>query len=216
MDDLAGYACEIITSEQVDHILLTEIRSFVTAQQQQHPLHPAVRNMTEDDSAGLVYNIKNRTRWTSTQGSIAILRYRSSIIGISCAEHGELHPALGIGGIRCWLDTKHRSQQLMSRYLLEANLQWNRSFHKMGMLMTFNDYNKWLYHAITRVNQGRRAAGISKVWSNWWQDTISLPHPLIVRSTPQWCVAKPITPGLDLDTALKEIQTRYHAHISTF
>jgi hypothetical protein len=185
-----------VSSDNITETVLNELIGFVAEQAARHPNHPALSNMGSSPPAGMLHNITSRSRWTSDVGEIAILRADGNIVGVSCVETCEMHQRLSIGGIRCWLDDRHRTDQLMSKYLLSSNLKWTKEKGLLGMMLTFNHYNKWIYNGISRAAIGK-PAGIGTIWSRWWDDCIPLPFPIVVRYTMQWCVIKPLSTGLE-------------------
>lgn len=187
------------TSDLIDDDLFRDLELFLVRQVEQNPNVPACDNMLWKDNAGLLDNIKHKKRWTKGTGQISILKKDSAIIGISCVELSDIKE-LSIGGIRFWIDTNHRSKNVETTYLLADNLQWSVNSKMSGMLLTFNDYNKWIYDSIKRMTHGK-AAGFSKIWSSWWKDCIVLDKQMLIRYTKQWCVIKPI--DLNLCLSLK-------------
>jgi hypothetical protein len=199
-----GYQMQFLHSDTNDQNIIDELERFVARQQDSHADHPAIANMLGSTPQGFLYLVRNQQRWRKDQGQIGILRHQKLIIGVSCVEHGNLHQSLSIGGVRCWLDRQHRSKNLMSRFLLDSNIQWSQQHGKIGMLLTFNDYNKWIYTAALRPQHGR-AAGISSVWSNWWKDIMVIKNPLMVRNVPQWCVCKPISMPSEVTPVIEKL-----------
>lgn len=185
------YICTSLPGEEIDDRLLSELDEFVCNQSKIHSDHPAMLNMGHREPQGFLYNLRNQIRWSNDDGEVAILRKNGKIIGVSCVENGEISNDISIGGIRCWLDSSNRSDSLMSRYLLSSNLSWSVSRNKVGMMLSFNDYNKWIYDGVKRITSGK-AAGLSKVWSDWWKDCVVLPQQINIRYTKQWCVIKPV------------------------
>jgi hypothetical protein len=156
----------------------------------QYPEHPAVGNMGWAKNSGLLWCIDNQSRWRQDQGEIAILLDDKELIcGVSCVEHSVLANA-SIGGIRTWLNEQHRDKNAMSRYLLASNLTWSQTQHKQGMILSFNDYNKWIWIGVKRKSQGK-AAGMGTLWSDWWNDCRIIDKQLRIRGVDQWCVVKP-------------------------
>lgn len=186
---IKNYTSDTIMSSQFE-----ELSKFVLDQQHNSPKHPAMINMGNNNPAGLLFNIKNKLRWTSNNGNITVLKKSDKIIGISCVEKSETYKNLGIGGIRCWLDSKERTNHYVTEYLLSDNLLWCESHHLDGMLLTFNDYNKWIYDAIKRNINGKTIKFLN-IWSNWWDDCILIDSQLEIRYTLQWCVIKPLIKG---------------------
>lgn len=205
LHNLAEYSCSQTTCNSITNIDWVDLCNFVHAQSREHPDHPALSNMLLDTDAGFLHNINNNTRWTDSNGEIAILRFNTEIVGVSCVEISEFHPTLSIGGIRCWVDQRHRSSNQVSKYLLSANLQWSIDRNLSAMMLTFNNYNKIIYDAICRKSSGH-AVGFGKIWSNWWDDCIPILSPLSIRHTEQWCVVKPINID-DTQQLLSEIKS---------
>lgn len=191
MSSLNEYKCYTTTSDNIPHNVFSKLRSFVDQQSVQHYLHPATKNMQSNIQEGLLSNILRKDRWTSNLGEICILEYNDIVVGVSCVEHSDIHTELSTGGIRCWLDSAHRTSQLMSKFLLNSNLEWSILNNKQGMMLTFNDYNKIIYDTVKRINLGK-SSGFGKIWSDWWKDCIILDKQLDIRNTQQWCVIKPI------------------------
>lgn len=206
MDEYSDYSCDQTYSDMIPAELFDELRQFLFEQSRDHADHPALSNMLDDQPWGFLSLIGKKERWRSDQGEVSILRYKQRIVGVSCVEHGELHGDLSIGGIRCWLDSSHRTRNLMSIFLLDRNLEWSRRQGKLGMLLTFNQYNKWLYDAASRISRGR-AGGVGNVWSGWWKDTIPIDRPINVRNVRQWCLCKPIHDGTELRSAMNELES---------
>lgn len=184
------------TSNTISEIILSDLEKFIQKQEIEHSSHPALKNMGWEPYVGVLYNISNKLRWTSDIGSISILYNNSDIIGISCSEISENYPNFGIGGIRCWLDSSYRCDQLVSKYLLNDNLNWCINKKLKGMILTFNDYNKWIYDAITRKTN-KKTIKLANVWSNWWNDCIIINQQINIRNVNQWCVIKPIDKDLN-------------------
>jgi hypothetical protein len=152
---------------------------------------PAMVNMGYDLPAGLGHLVTNRSRWTRDTGRIDLLLDSGRIVGVSAVETSSLSSAFGNGGNRCWLLPKYRVHNEITKYLLASNLQWCTEQQHAGMILTFNDYNKWIYTTIKKRTTGQ-AGALGPVWSNWWNDCIPFEHQLNVFSTPQWAVVKPI------------------------
>jgi hypothetical protein len=186
-----SYSCQRTASNLLSKSDWNDLCSFVDIQSSAHPQHPAVKNMGFDDNSGFLWNIKEKTRWSDNVGEIAILRYGRSVVGVSCVEDSNLNEYLTIGGIRFWIDKRHRTKQQASNYLLRANLDWSRDRGARGMLLSFNDSNKIIYDTIEKKSAGL-AAGFGKIWSNWWNDCLVLPNRIEIRNVMQWCVIKPL------------------------
>jgi hypothetical protein len=171
---------------------------------------PAIVNMGHDAPAGLAYLVKNNVRWTKSLGEIALLHNDDTgmIVGVSGVEHSTLSGKLGSGGNRCWLLPEYRSHNEVTKYLLSANLKWCISNNKYGMLLTFNDYNKWIYNTIAKLSTGRGAA-LGNVWSNWWDDCIVLPRKITLFNTPQWAVVKSISSKEEVDLVIADIDNKF-------
>lgn len=171
---------------------------------------PALCNMGYDAPAGLMYIAQQRQRWFQGQGHIAFLYDQDQIVGVSCVEHSTLHIELGSGGNRCWLLNEYRSNNEVSKYLLASNLEWCKEKSKKGMLLSFNNYNKWIYNTIARISSGQ-GRPIGRVWSNWWDNCVILPRMIRLFNTPQWAVIKPVSNNyiVDLDEMVLEIDSKY-------
>jgi len=171
---------------------------------------PALPNMGYDYPAGLMYIAQKKLRWFQGQGHIAFLYDSDQIVGVSCVEHSTLHVELGSGGNRCWLLNEYRSNNEVSKHLLTANLEWCSQQSKKGMLLSFNNYNKWIYNTIVRISSGQ-SRPLSSVWSNWWNNCVVLPRMIRLFNTPQWAVIKPVSNNyiVELDEMVLEIDSKY-------
>lgn len=171
---------------------------------------PALDNMGNSEKGGLLYLAKNLKRWTNGEGQISFLIDRASgaIVGISAVEHSTLHESLGSGGNRCWLLPKYRMSNHVSNYLLAANLDWCKDQDKAGMILTFNDYNKWIYDTVVRITNGK-SAGIGTVWSNWWNDCLILPRKVRLHYTNQWAIIKPLSSKKVVDEIIIDIDKKF-------
>jgi hypothetical protein len=152
---------------------------------------PALENMGYDSPAGFCHLAKNNLRWTANTGQIDLLLDNGHLVGISAVETSLLSSVFGSGGNRCWLLPKYRSKNEITKYLLASNLQWCADQQHVGMILTFNNYNKWIYSTIKKRTQGQ-AGALGKVWSTWWNDCVPFEHQLNVFNTPQWAVVKPL------------------------
>jgi hypothetical protein len=152
---------------------------------------PAIANMGYDSPAGLGYIVNNQSRWLKDTGRIDLLFDNGRIVGISAVETSSLSSVFGSGGNRCWLLPKYRSANEITKYLLASNLQWCADQQHTGMILTFNNYNKWIYSTIKKRTQGH-AGALGTVWSTWWNDCVPFEHQLNVFNTPQWAVVKPL------------------------
>lgn len=152
---------------------------------------PAMVNMGYDFPAGLGYIVNNKSRWTRETGQIDLLLDSGRIVGVSAVETSSLSSVFGSGGNRCWLLPKYRVHNEITKYLLSSNLQWCQDHNHVGMILTFNDYNKWIYTTIKKRIRGQ-AGALGPVWSTWWNDCVPFERQLNVFNTPQWAVVKPI------------------------
>lgn len=152
---------------------------------------PAIANMGYSPPAGLGYIVNNQSRWTKDTGRIDLLLDNGRIVGISAVETSSLSSVFGSGGNRCWLLPKYRTKNEITKYLLTSNLQWCTEQHHVGMILTFNNYNKWIYNTIKKRSQGH-AGALGSVWSAWWNDCVPFERQLDVFNTPQWAVVKPL------------------------
>lgn len=184
------YSIETYNSDNITSYQLQKLGEFVHNQAVIAPDDLAIKNMLDDEN-GLLFNIKTKTRWTTELGEITILKINNDIIGISAVERTLLHKNISIGGIRCWLAEGHRTNQLVTTYLLNSNLCWSKNNNMWAMMLTFNSYNKTIYDGIKRKSL-KKSAGIGNIWSDWWNDCIIIDNPIIIRYTNQWCVLKPI------------------------
>jgi hypothetical protein len=152
---------------------------------------PAMVNMGYEFPAGLVHLVNNKLRWTEQTGRIDLLVDNERIVGVSAVETSSLSGAFGSGGNRCWLLPKYRVHNEITKYLLSSNLQWCQARNHVGMILTFNDYNKWIYTTIKKRVLGQ-AGALGSVWSNWWNDCVLFKRQLNIFNTPQWAVVKPL------------------------
>jgi hypothetical protein len=152
---------------------------------------PALANMGYESPAGLGYIVNKKSRWTKQTGRIDLLLDGGRIVGISAVETSSLSTVFGSGGNRCWLLPDYRVHNEITKYLLASNLQWCADHGHVGMILTFNDYNKWIYNTIKKRIKGL-AGALGPVWSTWWNDCVPFERQLNVFNTPQWAVVKPI------------------------
>jgi hypothetical protein len=177
-------------SDTIDPALYAKAVSFVQGIAADNPNSPAIVNMGLDSKSGLLWNISSKSRWTEEKGEIAfLLNETDDIVGVSCVERTS-QSMLAIGGIRTWVLKPYRGKNVISNMMLNSNLDWAVSKEMAGMLLTFNDYNRWIYDGIRRKVNGK-AAGMANIWSDWWNDCLVLDRPIKVRNVNQWCVVKP-------------------------
>jgi hypothetical protein len=157
----------------------------------------AVSNMGHNGPSGLVYLAHADRgpwrRWSENCGELAFLvdDVTEEIVGVSAVENSTLSPDLGSGGNRCWLLPEYRKNNEVTQYLLASNLNWCKKHNKKGMVLSFNDYNKWIYDTIAKRTTGKGSA-LGKVWSNWWNDCLLLPRQITLQNAKQWAVIKPL------------------------
>jgi len=170
----------------------------------------ALPNMGHDAPAGLMYIAQKNLRWQQGQGHIAFLYDSDQIVGVSCVEHSTLHVELGSGGNRCWLLKEYRLNHIVSKYLLSSNLNWCEQNGKKGMLLSFNNYNKWIYDSIAKISSGQ-GRPLGRVWSNWWNNCLVFPRMIRLFNTLQWAVIKPVTnnDNGDLNKIILEVDSKY-------
>ena len=169
---------------------------------------PALVNMGYEFPAGLGYLVNNKSRWTEKTGQIDLLLDNGRIVGISAVETSSLSSVFGSGGNRCWLLPKYRVHNEITKYLLSSNLEWCTTQQHVGMILTFNDYNKWIYTTIKKRAVGQ-AGALGPVWSNWWNDCIPFERQLNVFNTPQWAVVKPIASTDSVRNSMDNIEKEF-------
>ncbi len=152
---------------------------------------PALANMGYDSPAGLAYLAKSNIRWNQGLGQIDFLLDNNKIVGVSAVETSSTSSCFSSGGNRCWLLPEYRSNNEITKYLLASNLQWSVDYGAVGMILTFNDYNKWIYDTVKKRISGKSSA-LGTVWSNWWNDCIPFERQLDIHYTKQWAIVKPI------------------------
>lgn len=155
---------------------------------------PAFVNMGPQMPMGFLHLVDNFKRWRAKDGQISLLYddTSGSMVGISAVEHCQLSEELSSGGNRCWILPKYRQNNEITKYLLKSNLDWSRSQGNAGMMLTFNEYNKWIYDTIVKLSTNSGAT-LGTVWSDWWDDCIALPRMVRLHNTPQWAVIKPLS-----------------------
>ena len=169
---------------------------------------PALANMGYNAPAGLAYLAKSHARWTAGLGQIDFLIDNNKIVGVSAVEISTLSTAFGSGGNRVWILPKYRGDNSITKYLLSSNLEWSKLQGHVGLILTFNNYNKWIYNTIIKRANGQ-AGALGKVWSNWWNDCIPFAKQLNVFYTPQWAVVKPIANVEEVIDGMKNIETEF-------
>lgn len=177
--------------------------------------HPKVLvNMGNESPGGLLYLIQSEReqyrRWTLGQGEIALLYedLTGSIVGISAVEHSPLSDNISSGGNRCWLQKDYRSNNEVSQYLLASNFAWTVKQNKIGMMLTFNDYNKAIYDFIVRRANGGGSA-LGRVWSDWWNDCVPVRKKIMLHGVAQWAVVKPNSSKSLVDEEVTELEEVY-------
>ena len=170
---------------------------------------PAAINMGEEDNVGFLFSVKHLKRWTTGNGEIALLydNVTENIVGVSSVETLYINPLLGSGGNRCWLLPDYRSSNEITTYLLNANFNWCKQNGKVGMVLTFNDHNKWIYNTVKKLSTNSGTT-LGTVWSKWWSDCIVLPRRIRYYNTRQWAIIKPIDRTVCLALA-EDIDKRY-------
>ena len=178
---------------------------------------PALENMGDRTSSGFLFLVKNKKRWTRDHGQITFLYDKDveSIVGVSAVEDCPLHDQLGSGGNRCWVLPPYRNDNSVSKHLLSSNLEWCKSRGKLGMLLTFNDYNKSIYDVIVQRSRGQGRA-LGTIWSNWWNDCIPLENKLRLHNTPQWAVIKPMVAYDQLEPIAKDLIDKFGVRTQPF
>lgn len=170
---------------------------------------PAAINMGTEDNVGFLFSVNNLKRWTNDDGQIALLydNLTENIVGVSAVETLYINSSFGSGGNRCWLLPDYRSSNEITTYLLDANFNWCKQNDKVGMVLTFNDHNKWIYDTIKKLSTNSGAT-LGTVWSKWWSDCITLPRRIRYFNTRQWAIIKPIDRAECLELA-ENIDNRY-------
>jgi len=170
---------------------------------------PALVNMGYIAPAGLGYLVSNKLRWTAKSGQIDLLIDNGRIVGVSAVENSTLSSIFGSGGNRCWILPNYRTNNEITQYLLSSNLNWCKTQNHLGMILTFNGYNKWIFDTIVKRAAGKSGA-LGTVWSNWWNDCIPFETQLNVFSTMQWAVVKPVNKSIPaIVDAMKNIEMEF-------
>lgn len=169
---------------------------------------PALINMGYSEPSGLAYIAKNNIRWTSTTGRIDLLLDDNRIVGVSAVETSSVSNAFSSGGNRCWLLPKYRSNNEITKYLLTSNVQWSNQHGHVGMILTFNNYNKWIYNTIKKRIAGK-SSSLGSIWSNWWNDCIPFERQINIHYTPQWAVVKPIAAKDTVASGMENIDKEF-------
>jgi hypothetical protein len=171
-------------------------------------------NMGWEPPSGLLYLIQPERdryrRWTQGQGEIALLydKLTGGIVGISAVEHSPLSDNISSGGNRCWLQRDYRLNNEVSKHLLASNFVWTQRQNKIGMMLTFNQYNKGIYDIIIHRTQGKKVS-IGKVWSNWWDDCVPIQKKILLHNVPQWAVIKPNADRSMIHDEIQELTELY-------
>jgi len=170
---------------------------------------PAAVNMGSDHYSGFLFAVNHLKRWTNDKGEIALLydNLTEYIVGVSAVETLYIDPKLGSGGNRCWLLPGYRSNNEITTHLLNSNFNWCKAHDKVGMVLTFNDHNKWIYDTVKKLSTNSGTT-LGTVWSKWWTDCIVLPRRIRYFNTRQWAVIKPIDRAECLILA-EDIDKRY-------
>jgi hypothetical protein len=177
---------------------------------------PAFANMGTNPPAGFLYLVDNLKRWTTNSGQIALLfdTQEDSMVGICAVENCYISNELSSGGNRCWLLPKYRQNNEMSKYLLRADMDWSVKSNKAGMLLTFNNYNVWIYNTIVKLSTNSGST-LGTVWSDWWDDCIALPRKIRLHNTPQWAVIKPFDKSRCIELS-SELDKKYGVRNTPF
>lgn len=175
-----SYCSDTITAEE-----FTRLENFVAEARISD--EPAAPNMNWAEPAGLLYNIKHQLRWRSDQGCIYLVLADNQPVAVSCVEYPEHATTWAVAGVRSWITPAHRSTHVAS-FFLNIHLKWAAERKCNFVMLTFNDYNRAAWSAVANGSKYRRAAG----WSSWWDDCYAMPNQIMVRSTMQWCVIKPV------------------------
>ena len=83
-----------------------------------------------------------------------------------------------------------------------------RCQNKIGMMLTFNDYNKSIYDIIVARTQGRKVS-IGKVWSDWWDDCVPIGKKILLHGVPQWAVIKPNADSALIQDEIADLEDLY-------
>lgn len=174
-----------------------------------HLKSPAFVNMGPQMPMGFLHLVDNLKRWRTDTGQIGLLYddASGSVVGVSAVEGCQISTELSSGGNRCWILPKYRQNNEITKYLLKSNLDWTRNQEKAGMLLTFNEYNKWIYDTIVKLSTNSGTT-LGTVWSEWWDDCIVLPRMIRLHNTPQWAVIKPLDKNRCTEL-VKELDKKY-------
>jgi hypothetical protein len=174
-----------------------------------HLKSPAFVNMGPQMPMGFLHLVDNLKRWRKDEGQISLLYddVSGSIVGISAVEKCQLSTHLSSGGNRCWILPKYRQNNEITKYLLKSNLDWTRTQGNAGMMLTFNEYNKWIYDTILKLSTNSGAT-LGTVWSDWWDDCYALPRMVRLHNTPQWAVIKPLNQE-SWESLIEELDKKY-------
>jgi hypothetical protein len=190
---------ELSTAENFKLKHLSSYKNFLKKAAAESKTQKILVNMGDEEPSGLLYLIDEERgeyrRWTEQNGQIAILydNVTDRVVGISAVENSTLDERITSGGNRLWLDMHYREGHTVTNYLLNSNLNWTKSQDKIGMMLTFNEYNKGIYTIICKASaSGKKLSSFGNFWSDWWGDCVPLVKPIMLHNTPQWAVIKPV------------------------
>ena len=161
---------------------------------------PAAYNMRidnwENEKDTLAHILWNKTRFDG-RGEYFFLEYRGRIIAGSGIYRSDFHNQVAIGGVRAFINKEFRSQFLLARHVLPAQLAWATPKDYKAILLTFNDYNKNMIKMFTKTGLGVKKNRTPDML--FYNGVHVIDYPILIKNVPQWAIYHKIDESFDFN-----------------
>lgn len=177
--------------------------SYKIEKEQRHSKGPSPSaNMTMDAKipGGLGHILFIERRFKPTNGQFYLLYKDNDIIAVSGIYKSDFDKNIAIAGVRTWTLEEHRGKRFLhGDILLPEQEKWAINNNIKSILLTFNDYNLWLFEFIKRMNQ-KKSVSLGVKTSNFYMGFQPLPDQLYIKNTYQYVLEKKLDPTFTWDS----------------
>jgi hypothetical protein len=122
----------------------------------------------------------------------------NELIALSGVYKSDFCSDIFIGGVRAWTLKKFRSLYVHGNSVFPAQFEWAQEHGAKMLLLSFNDYNDWLFKFILRGIQGK-ATAFGRAFSDQYKDFELHPTKVMIKGVYQYILKKKLISNFDFD-----------------
>jgi hypothetical protein len=163
---------------------------------------PASENMRfsnwHNEPASLMYLLFSEHRFFTPRGALFLAFNDKTLAAVSGIYVSDFCQDIVIAGVRAWTLKEYRTSYVHGNYVFPQQFVWAEESNAKMLLLSFNDYNDWLFKFILRGIDGR-ATAFGRRFSNHYKDFELHPHMVKIKGVYQYVLKKKIDPNFDFD-----------------